>query len=64
MKVLVIFDFPEIKDVNGPDADLALSALSDDLRVFANHTLYKWHIEDAFGDDDDGTEVSSDSDSR
>jgi len=50
MKVLVIFDLPEVKDVNGADADFALDALSDELKDFANRHGYNWHIEEVFGD--------------
>lgn len=55
MKVLVIFDFPDVKDVDGPDADFTIDGLSNDLKGFGNHFGYNWHIEDAFGDDNDGT---------
>jgi hypothetical protein len=55
MKVLVIFELPKIKDVNGADADFALDALSEDLESFGKNRGYDWHIEDVFGDDDDGT---------
>lgn len=50
MKVLVIFELPEIKDVNGADADFALDALSEELKDFANRHGYNWHIEEVFGD--------------
>lgn len=50
MKVLVIFELPEIKDVNGADADFALDALSEELKGFATNHGYDWHIEEVFGD--------------
>lgn len=55
MKVLVIFDLPEVKDVEGPEADFAIDALSEDLKGFGKDRGYDWHIEDVFGDDNDGT---------
>jgi hypothetical protein len=49
MKVFVVFDFPEIKDVNSPEADFAIDSLSNDLEIMANITLYQWYIDDAEG---------------
>lgn len=47
MKVLVVFDFPEIKDVDGEDATFAIDSLSEDLECFARDGEYDWYIEDA-----------------
>jgi hypothetical protein len=49
MKVFVVFDFPEIKDANSPEADWAIDSLSNDLEIMANTTLYQWYIDDAEG---------------
>jgi hypothetical protein len=50
MKVYVVFDFPEISDVNGPEADWAIDSLSNDLEIMASTTLYQWYIDDAEGE--------------
>jgi hypothetical protein len=47
MKVFVVFDFPEIKDVNGEEATFAIDALSEDLEGFARDNGYDWYIHDA-----------------
>ena len=47
MKVYVVFDFPEITDVEGNEADFAIDSLSDDLKIMANTTLYQWYIDEA-----------------
>ena len=51
MKIHVIFDFPEIKDTNSSEADMAIDSLSNDLKIMANTTLYQWHINDAEGEE-------------
>jgi hypothetical protein len=50
MKVFVIFDFPEIKDANSPEADFAIDSLSEDLEGFGRDGEYDWYIDDAEGD--------------
>ena len=47
MKVYVVFDFPEISDVNSQEADWAIDSLSNDLKIMSNTTLYQWYIDDA-----------------
>lgn len=47
MKVLVVFDFPEIKDVDGEDATFTIDSLSHDLDTLAREGEYEWYIEDA-----------------
>lgn len=46
MKVYVVFDFPEITDVEGNAADFTIDSLSDDLEIMANTTLYQWYIDE------------------
>jgi len=50
MKIVVIFDFPEIKDVESEEATFAIDSLSNDLEIMSNTTLYQWYIDEAFGD--------------
>lgn len=52
MKVIVVFDFPEISDPNSSDATFAIDSLSNDLDIFAREGEYDWYIEDATGDSD------------
>jgi hypothetical protein len=47
MKVFVVFDFPEITDVDGSEADFAIDSLSKDLSRFARDGEYEWYINDA-----------------
>jgi hypothetical protein len=47
MKVYVVFDFPEISDVNSPEADFAIDSLGLDLTRFARDGEYEWYIDDA-----------------
>jgi hypothetical protein len=49
MKVFVVFDFPEITDVNSEDATFAIDSLSNDLEGFARDGEYDWYIDDAEG---------------
>jgi hypothetical protein len=46
MKVYVVFDFPEIPDVDSEEATFAIDSLSDDLKKLASTTLYQWYIHD------------------
>jgi len=50
MKVLVVFDMPEITDVNGEDATFAIDSLSEDLEGFARDGEYEWYIDDVIGE--------------
>jgi hypothetical protein len=50
MKVFVVFDFPEIDDVNSEDATFAIDSLSKDLDIFAQEGEYDWYIDDAIGE--------------
>ena len=45
MQVIVIFDFPDCRDVNGERADFILDALSEELEGLG----HEWWIEDAVG---------------
>lgn len=47
MKVYVVFDFPEIEDVNSEDATFAIDSLSADLEYFGDDGEYEWYIDDA-----------------
>lgn len=47
MKVIVVFDFPEIEDINGDEATYVISSLSNDLDIFAQEGEYDWYIDDA-----------------
>jgi hypothetical protein len=47
MKVFVVFDYPEITDVNSPEADWTIDSLSEDLTDFADDTGHCWYIYDA-----------------
>ena len=49
MKVFVVFDFPEVIDVNGEEADNIIQCLEMDLEKFANEHDYSWYIDDAVG---------------
>lgn len=50
MKVYVVFDFPEIEDVNSEDATFTIDSLSEDLEGFARAGEYEWYIDDAVGE--------------
>lgn len=50
MKVHVVFDFPEIQDVDGEDATFTIDSLSKDLKDFCNEAEYDWYIDDAEGE--------------
>jgi hypothetical protein len=42
MKIIVVFDYPEISDPEGEDADWAVDSLTDDLKKLGN----EWYIDD------------------
>jgi uncharacterized protein YsxB (DUF464 family) len=50
MKVFVVFEFPEIKDVDSQDADSAIECLEIDLKTLAKQSNYSWYIDDATGE--------------
>jgi hypothetical protein len=50
MKVYVVFEFPEIQDVNSEDATFVIDSLSEDLENFAREGEYDWYIDDAVGE--------------
>lgn len=52
MKVYVVFDFPEIQDVNSEDATFAIDSLSMDLESLAEDGEYDWYIDDAVEEDE------------
>ena len=41
-----IFDYPEISDPEGEDADFAVDSLSDDLKNLGVEDEYEWYIDD------------------
>lgn len=45
MKVIVVFEFPEITDANSSEATFEIDSLSDDI----NRLEYNWYIDDATG---------------
>lgn len=49
MKVIVVFDFPEVDDVNSEEATFIIDSLSEDLEGFAREGEYDWYIDDAVG---------------
>ena len=49
MKVIVVFDFPEINDVNGALADHEIDSLTIDLKNLEKDVGYKWYIDDVIG---------------
>jgi hypothetical protein len=49
MKVIVVFDYPEIKDVNGLLADEQIDTLTLDLNNLAKDVGYNWYIDDVVG---------------
>lgn len=46
MKIIVIFDYAEISDPEGEDADFAVDSLSDDLKKLGIEGEYEWYIDD------------------
>lgn len=49
MKIVVIFDEPDIKDPNSQEATNAIDILSDELNVMSDRG-YDWYIDDAIGE--------------
>ena len=50
MKVVVVFDFPEITNVEDDEATFAIDSLSEDLEGFARDGEYEWYVDDAYID--------------
>jgi hypothetical protein len=50
MKVVVVFDFPYVKDVDSDYADLVIEELTSDLVHLHNRVGYDWTMEEAFND--------------
>lgn len=48
MKVVVVFDFPEITDVKSKDATFMIDHLSEDLFDFSDDNNYMWYIDDVY----------------
>jgi hypothetical protein len=48
MKVIVVFDFPEIESIE--DGNRAIDSLKNDLTIMSNTTLYQWYIEKVLSD--------------
>lgn len=46
MKVIVVFEFPEITDANSNEATFEIESLSEDI----NGLGYNWYIDDATED--------------
>lgn len=46
MKIIVVFDYPEISDPEGEDADWAVDSLTDDLKRLGIEGEYEWYIDD------------------
>lgn len=46
MKIIVVFDFPGIKDINGSLADQEIDSLTIDLKRLENTVGYSWYIDD------------------
>lgn len=47
MKVYVVFDFPEVSDINGEEADNIIECLQMDLDKLGQENDYIWYIDDA-----------------
>jgi hypothetical protein len=47
MKVIVVFDFPEISDPDSSDATFVIDSLSHDLDGLCLDGEYDWYIDDA-----------------
>lgn len=50
MKVVVIFDYPEITDLEGEGATFMIDNLSEDLLDFGDDTGHVWYIDDVYTD--------------
>lgn len=48
MKVVVVFEFKDITDLDGPDADNALDILQSEIKG-ANISCDSWNVEETFG---------------
>lgn len=48
MKVVVIFDFPEITNIEGEDATFMIDSLSEELLYFGDDTGHVWYIDDVY----------------
>jgi hypothetical protein len=46
MKIIVVFDYPDINDINGPIADQEIDSLTIDLKRLENTVGYNWYIDD------------------
>lgn len=49
MKVLVVFEYPDITDSNSPEADQVVAILTHDLKK-AGIDCDSWNIEEAYDD--------------
>lgn len=49
MKIVVIFDEPDIKDPDSQEATNAIDILSDELRIM-DSLGYDWYIDEVIGD--------------
>lgn len=45
MKIHVVFDFPDVKDVESTEADFTIECLSYDMKNYAGD-LIEWYIDD------------------
>ena len=52
MKIVVIFDYPHINDINGPLADEEIDSLTIDLKRLENTVGYNWYIDDVVGSEE------------
>jgi hypothetical protein len=50
MKIFVVFEFPDIIDVDGQEADSAIDCLEIDLNNLAKDTGYSWYIDEVAGE--------------
>jgi len=50
MKVVVVFDFPDVVDVDSDHADNVIDELTIDLKRLENTVGYTWYIEEAYND--------------
>jgi hypothetical protein len=50
MKVLVVFEFKDITDLDGQDADNALAMIQEEIEG-ANISCDSWHVAETFGED-------------
>jgi hypothetical protein len=49
MKIVVIFDEPDIKDPNSQEATNAIDILSEELSIMSDRG-YDWYIDEVMGD--------------